>query len=90
MINAYVTDVGVTKIMLTPHVHALDEAISDEYVLRNSFLDQITYYADKKIRKEVVGVINSNSAKVTLFDDGSAIVYFWKTKKLLSVKWANV
>ena len=39
MINAYITGIGVTKVGLTPHVHALEEAISDEHMLRNSFLD---------------------------------------------------
>jgi hypothetical protein len=87
MINAYITGKGVIKVILTPHVHALGDGQSDEYALRNSFLEQLTYYADKKTPGEVIGVINGKSAKVTLFDNGAASVYFWKNKNRLSAKW---
>ena len=36
MINAYITGIGVIKVSLTPHVHSLDETISDEYSKRLS------------------------------------------------------
>ena len=91
MINAYITGgEGVVKINIAPLVPALGDGQSDEHTLRNSFLDQLTYYAGKKTAGEVIGVVNGKSAIATLFDNGTAQVYFWKTQKRLSVKWTRV
>jgi len=87
MINAYITGEGVKKVILTPQVIALGDGITDEYALRKSFLDQQAYYCDKKTPGEVIGVINGNSAKVTLFDNGTANVLFWQSKKRMTTGW---
>ena len=90
MINAYITDEGVKKVILTPQIAAAGDGENDEHALRRSFLEQLSYYADKKIPGDVLGVIKGTSAIVTLFDNGSATAYFWKTKKRLTVKWQRV
>ena len=90
MTNAYITGKGIKGVILSPQVTALGDGITDEYVLRKSFLDQQMYYSDKKTLGEVIGIINGNSAKVTLFDDGSANVLFWRTKRRLTVKWQYI
>lgn len=87
MINAYITGEGVQKVTLTPEIIALGDGKTDEYALRKSYLDQQAYYANKRMSGEVIGVINGNSAKVTLFDNGSAEVFFWQTKKRMTAKW---
>ena len=91
MNNAYITGgEGVVKVNLIPNVSAIGEGSTDEYELRKSFLDQCSYYAGKKAPGEVIGVIKGNAAMATLFDGGTAIVYFWKSKKHLTVRWTRV
>jgi hypothetical protein len=78
---------GIAKVELFPRVPSLGEGSSDENALRRLFLDQQSYYAGKRTPGETIGVINGQSAKATLFDDGTAIVFIWKSKRLLTVKW---
>lgn len=90
MINAYITMQGVVSVKLATDVPALGGSSSDEYALRRLFLNQQSFYTGKKIPGEVVGVIKGDSARATLFDDGSASVYFWSSKKTITVKWTRV
>ena len=88
MHNAYITGgEGVVIINLSPIILSLGEGVSDEYALRKSFLDQLSYFSDKKTSGEVIGVVDGNSARATLFDDGTVLVYFWNTKKRMTVNW---
>jgi hypothetical protein len=89
MINAYITGEGVKRVILSPQVNAIGDGINDEHALRRSFLEQQSFYSDKKTPGDVIGVINGNSGKVTLFDNGSAIAFFWQTKKRLTVRWCR-
>jgi len=87
MINAYITDEGVKSIILSIEVKGLGNCSSDEHTLRRSFIEQKSYYANKNLPCEVIGVISGNSAIVTLFDNSTANIYFWKSKKRLSTQW---
>jgi len=89
MIDAYITMQGVVRVKLTPVVPSLGEGSSDECALRSLFLDQQSYFADKKTQGDVIGVINGKSARATLFDDGTAKVFIWSSKKNLTVKWTR-
>lgn len=89
MINAYITMQGVVGVRLTPDVPALGDGSSDECALRSLFLEQQSYFSGKKTPGEIIGVINGNSARATLFDDGTAKVFIWKGKQLLTVKWTR-
>lgn len=90
MNNAYITMQGIVSVNLTPDVPSLSGGNLDEYALRNLFLKQQSYYYGKKASGETIGVIDGKSARATLFDDGTAQVFFWRNKKLLTVKWTIV